>query len=311
MSSRHQRLYRIAEIERITGVPRRRIHFYIQSGLLNKPLKTGKTMAYYDDSHIEQLQLIKRARQRGESLFSVKDRVRDITPRNDRKISDYYLADETETDVPVDDTRKKIRSRNSVKTRERILRTGCEMFSENGYKETKLNDITRKLDIGKGTFYFYFSDKKELFLECVPRLFEDMFSSGWEDIRKLYDPLERLETRFQLVLQALRDFCAILQLAKEAMADTDPKLKELGKKTYLSIRGPVEADIKKAIARGAIQPVNVEMTASFMIAAVENMYYMQEISGELSQEEMKVHLFNLMAYGLVGVGERIPMPEKK
>lgn len=310
MTAGHQRLYRIAEIERITGIPRRRIHFYIQSGLLNKPLKTGKTMAYYDDSHIEQLQLIKRARLRGESLFSIKDRVKDIAPRNDRKISDYYLADETD-DNQVKAARKKARGRNSVKTRERILRTGCEMFREGGYKETKLNDITRKLDIGKGTFYFYFSDKKELFLECVPRIFEEMFSSGWDDIRKLYDPLERLETRFQLVLRALKEFCAILQLAKEAMADTDPNLKELGKKTYLSIRGPLESDIKKAITRGAIQPVNVEMTASFMIAVVENMYYMQEINGNVSQEEMKVHIFNLLAYGLVGVGARIPLPEKK
>ena len=311
MTTKHQRLYRIAEIEQITGIPRRRIHFYIQSGLLNKPLKTGKTMAYYDESHIEQLQLIKRARQRGESLFSVKDRVKNIAPKSDRKISDYYLADEADTETRVEEVRKKVRGRNSVKTRERILRTGCEMFREHGYKETRLNDITRKLDIGKGTFYFYFSDKKELFLACVPRIFEEMFSRGWEDIRKVYDPLERLEMRFKLVLNALKEFCAILQLAKEAMADSDPKLKELGTQTYLSIRRPLESDIKKAVDRGVFQPVNVEMTASLMIAVVENMYYMQEINGGFSQAEMKVHVFNLLAYGLVGVGERIPLPPKE
>ena len=311
MPTKHKRLYRIAEIEKITGMPRRRIHFYIQSGLLNKPLKTGKTMAYYDESHIEQLQLIKRARQRGESLFSVRDRVKDIPPRNGRKISDYYLVEETGTEIREEQVPRKVRGRNSVKTRERILRTGCEMFREHGYKETRLNDITRKLDIGKGTFYFYFSDKKELFLACVPRIFEEMFSSGWDHIRKVYDPLERLEIRFQLVLNSLKEFCAILQLAKEAMADSDPKLKELGTQTYLSIRSPLESDIKKAIDRGVFQPVNVEMTASLMIAVVENMYYMQEINGSLSQEEMKVHVFNLLAYGLVGVGERIPLPEKK
>ncbi|MFP4446096.1 MAG: MerR family transcriptional regulator, partial [Desulfosudaceae bacterium] len=37
------RLYRISEIERITGIPRRRIHFYLQAGLLHRPIKTGKT----------------------------------------------------------------------------------------------------------------------------------------------------------------------------------------------------------------------------------------------------------------------------
>jgi AcrR family transcriptional regulator len=306
--TKHQRLYRIAEIERITDVPRRRIHFYIQSGLLNKPLKTGKTMAYYDDSHIQQLQVIKKARQRGEPLFSIRDLVKEILPRNDRKISDYYLSEPVEAEAKPEGARRKVRGHNSKKTRERILSVGCEMFRENGYKDTRLNDITRELDIGKGTFYFYFSDKKELFLECVPRIFEEMFASGWDDIRKVYNPVERLEMRFQLVLNALEQFCAILQLAKEAMADTDPKLKELGEKTYLSIRGPLESDIKKAIARGIFQPVSVEMTASLMIAIVENIYYMQEINGSLPLDDMKVHVFNLLAYGLVGTGDRLPVP---
>lgn len=306
--AKHQRLYRIAEIERITGVPRRRIHFYIQSGLLNRPLKTGKTMAYYDDSHIQQLQVIKKARQRGESLFSVKDLVKDIAPRNDTKLSDYYMSETAEADVRSGGVRKKSRGRNSEKTRERILAAGCEMFREHGYNNTKLNDITRELDIGKGTFYFYFSDKKELFLECVPRIFEEMFSSGWNDIRKVYNPIERLEIRFQLVLNTLKEFCAILQLAKEAMADSDPKLKQLGEKTYLSIRRPIESDIKKAITRGIFQPIDVEMTASFMIAMVENLYYMQAINSSLSIADIKVHVFNLLAYGLVGSGKRLPPP---
>jgi AcrR family transcriptional regulator len=310
--TKHQRLYRIAEIEKITDVPRRRIHFYIQSGLLNKPLKTGKTMAYYDDSHIRQLEVIKKARQRGESLFSVKDLVKDIPPVSERKVSDYYTADVGEEDETRPDVvRKKARGRNSERTRERILSVGCEMFRKNGYKNTRLNDLTRELDIGKGTFYFYFSDKKELFLECVPRIFEEMFSSGWDDIRKLYNPVERLEKRFQLAVNALDEFCTILQLAKEAMADTDPKLKELGEKTYLSIRHPLESDIKKAITRGIFQPVNPEMMASLMIAVVENIYYMRDVNGSLSMDDMKIHIFNLLAYGLVGVGERLPAPSKK
>jgi AcrR family transcriptional regulator len=309
--TKHQRLYRIAEIERITDVPRRRIHFYIQSGLLNKPLKTGKTMAYYDDSHIQQLQLIKKARQRGESLFSIKDLVKDIAPRQDRKLSDYYKSDPVD-ELPVPSrTAKNPHGRNSERTRERILGTGCRMFREHGYKDTRLNDITREMDIGKGTFYFYFSDKKELFLECVPRIFEEMFSSGWDDIRKVRDPIERLELRFHLALENLQEFCAILQLAREAMADSDQKLKELGNKTYLTIRRPLESDIKKAIAQKIFQPVNVEMTASLMIAVVENLFYMQEINNGLSQAEMKVHVFNLLAYGLVGVGDRIPLPDGK
>jgi hypothetical protein len=39
-------LYRMAVLEKISGLPRKTIHFYTQVGLLHPPLKTGKTMAY-------------------------------------------------------------------------------------------------------------------------------------------------------------------------------------------------------------------------------------------------------------------------
>lgn len=43
-----------------TGLPRQAIHFYIQQGLLPPGSKTGRNMAYYDESHITRLKLIKK-----------------------------------------------------------------------------------------------------------------------------------------------------------------------------------------------------------------------------------------------------------
>lgn len=53
---------RIAELVRRTGTPKETIHYYLREGLLRKPKKTSKNMAYYDESHVEQLELIKRLR---------------------------------------------------------------------------------------------------------------------------------------------------------------------------------------------------------------------------------------------------------
>jgi len=303
------RLYRISEIERITGVPRRRIHFYLQSGLLHRPLKTGKTMAYYDQSHVKRLELIRKARERGEPLFAIKERVQGLVPDESLSVSDYYRARSAD-EVSISSGSSQFRRRNSEKTRERILEAGCTMFREQGFTNTRINDLTRYLDIGKGTFYFYFQDKRALFLECVPRLFEEMFSEGWEDIRQVYNPVERLEMRFDLVLTGLKDFCSILQLIKEAMADDDPTLKRLGEKTYLSIRKPLESDIKRGIQQGLFESVNVEMTASLLIAVVENIFYMQAMSSDISQQALKVNLFNLLAFGLAGAGDRILLADE-
>src|SRR5207247_2623562 len=51
---------RIAELARRTGTPKETIHYYLREGLLKRPRKTSRNMAYYDESHVEQLTLIKR-----------------------------------------------------------------------------------------------------------------------------------------------------------------------------------------------------------------------------------------------------------
>src|SRR5687767_1992192 len=53
---------RIAELARRSGTSKETIHFYLREGLLRKPKKTSRNMAYYDESHVEQLKLIKRLR---------------------------------------------------------------------------------------------------------------------------------------------------------------------------------------------------------------------------------------------------------
>ena len=61
MASRGQGM-RIAELARRSGTTKETIHFYLREGLLRKPKKTSRNMAYYDETHLEQLKLIKRLR---------------------------------------------------------------------------------------------------------------------------------------------------------------------------------------------------------------------------------------------------------
>jgi DNA-binding transcriptional MerR regulator len=43
-----------------TGLSRQTIHFYVEQGLLEPPRKTGKTMGYYSEAHVERIQLIRK-----------------------------------------------------------------------------------------------------------------------------------------------------------------------------------------------------------------------------------------------------------
>jgi DNA-binding transcriptional MerR regulator len=51
---------KISELARIAGVPVPTIKHYLNEGLLPRPLKTGRTMSYYDEGCVERVRLIKR-----------------------------------------------------------------------------------------------------------------------------------------------------------------------------------------------------------------------------------------------------------
>ena len=52
-------LMKISQLVKRTGVPKETIHFYIREGLLRKPRKSGVNSAEYNETYVDQIQLIK------------------------------------------------------------------------------------------------------------------------------------------------------------------------------------------------------------------------------------------------------------
>jgi AcrR family transcriptional regulator len=52
-------------------------------------------------------------------------------------------------------------------TRNRILETAAEEFATRGFEGTSLNQLIDRLGISKGSFYYYFDDKADLFTTVV------------------------------------------------------------------------------------------------------------------------------------------------
>lgn len=48
-----------------------------------------------------------------------------------------------------------------------ILEAGFEIFSENGFSDSRLDDVARRAGVAKGTLYLYFDSKEDLFKKVV------------------------------------------------------------------------------------------------------------------------------------------------
>lgn len=55
-------------------------------------------------------------------------------------------------------------ARRRQESRRRLLAAARRLFVERGYHATRPQDIAREAEVGNGTFYLHFSDKREIFL---------------------------------------------------------------------------------------------------------------------------------------------------
>ena len=81
-------------------------------------------------------------------------------------------------------------------TKQQIIMSALELFFNNGYEKTSLNDITGKVSITKPALYYYFKNKHELFIEVVNFFLSDMERLINSTIYSLTDIKKMLEASF-------------------------------------------------------------------------------------------------------------------
>ena len=79
------------------------------------------------------------------------------------------------------------KQQRSIEKKQRIKDAAIKLMSEKGYHSTSSNEIAKAADVSIGTFYSYFKDKKELYIELVADIYNIVlkavdFSSLPEDM---------------------------------------------------------------------------------------------------------------------------------
>ena len=64
----------------------------------------------------------------------------------------------------------------SHETRSRILEAAVKVFATKGYHDTKVDDIVNEAQTSKGSFYFYFPSKQDIFI-ALSDTFADLLES--------------------------------------------------------------------------------------------------------------------------------------
>jgi AcrR family transcriptional regulator len=279
---------RIKELEHRSGVPRTTIHYYIREGLLHPPNKTSRTMAYYDESHLQRLEKIMHLKMNMRlPIDFIKRRIEEDEAPASQKDSKGQAPEKE----PSADKMKDLR-------RQEIIKAGIKIFSTKGFHRTRVQDITGELDIATGTFYIYFKNKRDLFIEVVDDIIRRLLGDAAKAIKNEKDFTKRMELRARVFYDNYLRYTEILSQLRAEVADEDDWALKKVKNIYHKLTSPVIKEAKEAIASGYIRSIDPDLLAYAMTGLIEIMTLRSTVDNKYTYEDLFGFIKRLVSDGI-------------
>ncbi|MEJ5307760.1 MAG: TetR/AcrR family transcriptional regulator [candidate division WOR-3 bacterium] len=85
----------------------------------------------------------------------------------------------------------------------KILEASLELFGKRGYFETDVDSIAKKANVGKGTIYLYFKNKKELFISTINYAINNCNEEIKKSVEKVDSPSLKVEKYIESFLEIM------------------------------------------------------------------------------------------------------------
>jgi AcrR family transcriptional regulator len=108
-----------------------------------------------------------------------------------------------------------------------ILDAAQKRFGMFGLEKTTMNEIAGDLNMSKGSIYYYFPDKEQLYKAVVEKEHNEFLEEVKEKIQKLNDPAEMLKEYVKVNLQFFKTFLNLSRTRLNELAGLNPFMKEI------------------------------------------------------------------------------------
>lgn len=175
------------------------------------------------------------------------------------------------------------RRRARDEKREAVLRTAVQLFLEQGYHRTTLNDVAERLNITKPALYNYFGGKDEILYECwaigqerVDDCLGEIADGGGTGLAKL----RKLIVSYAEVMTT--DYGkSLVRFDVRDLTEHNRKIVQLAKK---KIDRAFRDYIRDGIADGSIKPCDAKLSAFAIAGSLNWIGHWFQPSGALSAE---------------------------
>jgi len=278
---------RIRDLERESGVPRSRIHYYLREGILHPPLKMGKTSAFYDESHLKRLEDIQRIKM---EHLAMNKKFRMSSRELQRRLD--------QGDVPGAIGIYKSDVDNLSGIKRDIIGAALELYSERGYYHTTLDDIAEKADVSLSDIYLYFTNKRELFVDSIEYSLQIINLEMRESIAGEENWTNIVLKLLEIYVKSYPKVGDMVNQLRVGVAIDDRWASELLTRLFRAISDEISKTLQNLMDEGIIRQADKDLLAFIMVFMGEAIYQRVLFEDQYSIEEIGRQVADWMYNGI-------------
>lgn len=151
---------------------------------------------------------------------------------------------------------------NRVKQRrEQIVSAAVQLFSEQGYYQTKVQDVAKRANVSAGLIYQYMRDKEDLLLLSILDVLDSYAVEIPLAVKGVEDPLERCCTAFSAYCHVVDNRHAATILAYRSTKSLPPERRQVIKDAERQTNQLIIGYIQACMDQGLFRAVDTELVA--------------------------------------------------
>ncbi len=170
------------------------------------------------------------------------------------------------------------------RTKRKIFETSMKLFAEKGYDATSIEEITAEVGVAKGTLYYHFSSKEEIFNFLIAEGMNLLKNSIKIKIDKQDKYIDKIRAIVLIQIKIIVKYENFMTIVLSEIWGNSSRSKTCKKylDEYLQI---VKDIIKEGIDKQEIKPYNIEVLSSeiFSLACASLLH---KKNGEIKIEEL-------------------------
>ena len=167
---------------------------------------------------------------------------------------------------------------------EEILAAAKRIFAQKGFRRTKIDQLAEELNVGKGTIYRYFKDKKSLFLAVFEQGMARLSQTIKDNVAPITDPQIKVATAVRTYFEFFENDRQLIEILMQVRSEFKDDYRRVFLTLYSDYIVRIQENLRNGVKMGVFRELDVEKTAEAMSAALQGVlqgFYIREFGQEI------------------------------